>query len=178
MAKELFLHKGLSFEGDSVTTRGFSFTRWLRRQLVKWNVPFYDPCCPNASTLFPAGVGDDGLVYFNGTALVPITELPDAGTVGTVTQITSKTTGVTLNTNKGVITTVALTDAADTSFVFTLTNSNITATSHIILTALNSGNGSAHVEQVSQTAGSAVIKVTNIGTAAFNSLIKINYTIT
>lgn len=96
---------------------------------------------------------------------------------GTVTQITSKTTEVTLNKPAGVITTVALTDAADTSFQFTLTNSTIATTSVVQLTAVNSGAGVAVVTVTSIAAGSAVIRVSNIGTAAFNSLLKIHFTI-
>ena len=53
---------------------------------------------------------------------------------GVITQITSKTTGVTSNTLNTVITTVALTDAADTNFSFTFTNSDITTASNIQIT--------------------------------------------
>ncbi len=93
---------------------------------------------------------------------------------GTVTQGTSKTTAVESNTLNTVITTVALTDAADTAFSFTFTNSKITTASNIQVTCLNSGNGLAVVNVTSVAGGSAVLKVTNAGTAAFNSAIKLN----
>lgn len=93
---------------------------------------------------------------------------------GVVTQITSKTTGVTSNNLNTVITTVALTDAADTSFSFTFTNADITTASNIQITCLNSGNGLPVATVTSIAGGSAVIKVTNAGTAAFNSLIKLH----
>ena len=94
-----------------------------------------------------------------------------------VTQATSKTTAVTANALAGVITTVALTDAADTSFSFTLNNDKILSSSVINLQAQNAGNGLAVLQVSSIADGSAVIKVTNAGTAAFNSLIKIHFTI-
>lgn len=93
---------------------------------------------------------------------------------GTVTQATSKTTAVESNTLNTVITTVALTDAADAAFSFTFTNSKITTASNIQVTCLNSGNGLAVVNVTSVAGGSAVLKVTNAGTAAFNSAIKLN----
>jgi len=98
-------------------------------------------------------------------------------TTDVVTQATSKTTGVTLDTHSGVITTVALTDAADTSFTFTLTSAKILAGSIIQLTPVNAGNGIVNLSIVSITAGSAVIRVANVGTAALNSLIKIHFRI-
>ncbi len=93
---------------------------------------------------------------------------------GTVTQGTSKTTAVASDTLNTVITTVALTDAADTAFSFTFTNSKITTASNIQVTCLNSGNGLAVVNVTSVAGGSAILKVTNAGTAAFNSAIKLN----
>jgi len=90
-----------------------------------------------------------------------------------VTQATSKTTTVVSNTSNTKITTVALTDAADTAFSFTFTNSKIAATSNVLPTVdMNGGTGKA-VIHVTPAAGSATVTVTNVGTAAFNSAIKI-----
>lgn len=90
-----------------------------------------------------------------------------------VTQATSKTTTVVSNTRSTTITTVALSDAADASFSFTFTNSKISATSVVLATTdMNGGNGEAKVS-VTPGAGSATVKVSNCGTAAFNSAIKI-----
>lgn len=90
-----------------------------------------------------------------------------------VTQATSKTTAVESNTLNTIITTVALTDAADAAFSFTFTNSKITATSNVVPTVnMNGGNGKALIT-VTPGAGSATVTVTNVGTAAFNSAIKI-----
>lgn len=90
-----------------------------------------------------------------------------------VTQATNKTTSVTSNTLSTTITTVALSDAADASFSFTFTNSKISATSIVLATTnMNGGTGEAKIS-VTPGSGSATVKVTNVGTAAFNSAIKI-----
>jgi hypothetical protein len=52
---------------------------------------------------------------------------------GTVTQLTSISTAVTLNTHSGVITTVAAATAAGTPDLFTFNNTNITVDSIILL---------------------------------------------
>lgn len=113
-----------------------------------------------------SGVTIDGVLLKDGGATI---------VKATVTQQTDKNTTVIANANAGVITTVALTDAADTSFSFTLTNNRISATSVVIPTVnMNAGNGHALVEIV-PGAGSATVTVTNVGTAAFNSAIKIGF---
>lgn len=92
---------------------------------------------------------------------------------GTVTQITSKTTAVASETLNTVITTVALTDAADAAFSFTFTNSKITTASNIVsMVNMVAGTGKAIITIVPGS-GSAVVTVTNVGTAAFNAAIKI-----
>jgi hypothetical protein len=90
-----------------------------------------------------------------------------------VTQATSKTTAVTSNTLSTIITTVALTDALDTAFSFTFTNSKITATSIVLPSVnMNGGTGKAIIT-VTPASGSATVTVSNVGVASFNSAIKI-----
>ena len=90
-----------------------------------------------------------------------------------VTQITSKTTTVVSNTLSTIITTFALSDAADAAFSFTFTNSKIAATSIVLPSVnMNSGTGKANIT-VTPASGSATVTVTNVGTASFNSAIKI-----
>lgn len=57
--------------------------------------------------------------------------------IGVVTQITSITTGVTLDTQKGIITTVSSTLAAGASARFTVTNKFITSTSQLQATLID-----------------------------------------
>ncbi|HLP51992.1 MAG TPA: hypothetical protein VK154_13985 [Chitinophagales bacterium] len=94
-----------------------------------------------------------------------------------ITQMSSITTGVTCNADAGVITTVSATiPADDSSEQFTLTNSFIKSDSKILLTAGTAGNGLPYPTIVSQTNGSAVIKLSNIHRqAALNNTVKIHF---
>lgn len=96
---------------------------------------------------------------------------------GSVTQATSITTGVTLNNRVGTITTVSSTLAADASAIFTLTNSNITATSKIFLsvTYATAATGMPYATVSSKADGSAVIELTNVGTAVLNAVVGIDF---
>lgn len=102
------------------------------------------------------------------------------GVPGTVTQITSITTGVTLNATKGVITTVPLTTAAGAvSGPFTVSNNKIKSTSiieaHIEYAAGKTGAPFVISEGVSN--GSIKFKVANGGAAVLNDFVKIHFTI-
>lgn len=135
----------LAVTGSVTTTAG----------LVADNI---DELTPNAgTTINSVNITEGGVIYNKNT----------------VTQATSKTTGVSVNRRAVTITTVALTDNAGTSFSFTLTNTSIVATS-VIYTGvnMNGGTGCAVVTAV-PGAGSAVLTVHNVGAAAFNSAIKI-----
>lgn len=100
-----------------------------------------------------------------------------AYTKGAVTQLTAVTTGVELNTSLGVITTVPATTAAGGNFAFTVTNSEVTADSVIILSALNVGAGVLDVSlDAAPGAGSFVIRVNNTHASnAFNSVLGIHF---
>lgn len=81
---------------------------------------------------------------------------------GAVTQATNRTTGVTLNTISGTVTTNSASLAAETAAVFTFTNNTIFA-DDIVLVAIsggsNGGNTTVTVNTIS--AGSCVINVAN-----------------
>lgn len=100
---------------------------------------------------------------------------------GTVTQITSSVTGVTLNKQSGIITTVALTTAASTvEGPFTVTNNKCYSDS-VVLVTVQYANGKtgfpvALVENI--TTGSFGIRLLNAHTgAALNDVVKINFSI-
>ena len=102
------------------------------------------------------------------------------GTVGSVTQLTNITTGVTLNATRGVITTVALTTAAGAvSGPFTVTNNKVLTTSVISATieyaAGKTGAPFIIAEGVSN--GSFKLKVANGGSAVLNDIVKIHFRI-
>lgn len=101
---------------------------------------------------------------------------------GTVTQLTSKSTGVTLNKSAGQITmnNAALAGAAAVSFV--LTNSTISANDTIIVNVSSNTTGSAlgaYTTYVSYlAAGSALITLRNLTAAtSYSEAVVINYAI-
>lgn len=107
------------------------------------------------------------------------------GNVGDTSTGTASATGTTtatatLNAGRGVITSAALTTAAGGTYVLTLTNSAVAATS-IVLASVGDGTATAGmpvVATVTPGAGSVVITVQNIhASAALNGTIKISYVV-
>lgn len=82
------------------------------------------------------------------------------GSGGAVTQITSRATGVTLNTRVGKITTTADSLAAVTSATFVVTNSTVAATDNIILSKV-SGDADTIVNVGAVAAGSFSVTLFN-----------------
>jgi len=102
------------------------------------------------------------------------------GTAGTVTQLTSITTGVTINANKGVITTIALTTAAGAvSGPFTVTNNKVLSTSIIVATIEYAAGktGAPFVISEGLSNGSFKFKIANGGSAVLNDIVKIHFRI-
>lgn len=98
---------------------------------------------------------------------------------GAVTQATSITTGVTLNKQSGVITTVSSTLAAQGSATFTVTNSTVTASS-VVLVSANYGGAGIAVASVNAAPGSGsfVVRIDNAhGTNALNGVIRIHFVV-
>jgi len=100
-----------------------------------------------------------------------------AGSGGQVVQLTSKSTGVTMNTLCGQITTNNASLASNTSVSFTLTNDNISATDIVMVNAANVGGVAPTVDTYIVTcdavlAGSCRIQIRNIsGSAAAQALV-------
>lgn len=107
----------------------------------------------------------------------------NAGTVnvqdgGTVTQLTSKSTAVELNTNSGQITMngAALAGAAEVSF--TLTNSQIAATDVVVVNHGSVTTTGAYLVGVSAVAsGSCSITVANLTGGALSEAIVLNFVV-
>lgn len=83
------------------------------------------------------------------------------GAGGAVTQITSKSTGVTLNTVTGIITMNAASLAADTTVSFNLTDSAIAATDAVVVLHESAGTLGAYSFASTAAAGSVSIAVHN-----------------
>lgn len=97
---------------------------------------------------------------------------------GTVTQATSKSTGVTLNKSAGQITMDAASLAATTNVTFTLTNNLLSAKDVLILNVSGAATAGAYNCWVSSmTAGSATITLRNISGGSLSEAVVINYAI-
>tara|TARA_Y100001963_G_scaffold150985_1_gene233052 strand:+ start:1390 stop:1752 length:363 start_codon:yes stop_codon:yes gene_type:complete len=97
-------------------------------------------------------------------------------TGGTVTQATSKATGVTLNKASGQITlnNAALAAAAEVSF--TVTNSEIAATDVVVANHGSAGTAGSYLVQANSiAAGSFKLTVTNVSAGSLSEAIVINY---
>jgi len=100
-----------------------------------------------------------------------------AGEGGTVTQATSKSTGVTLSKKCGQITMNAAALAADTTVTFTLTNTEVVATDIITLNHVSGGTAGSYLLNAQAGSGSASINVRNITGGALSEAIVIGFAI-
>jgi hypothetical protein len=101
-----------------------------------------------------------------------------AGAQGTVTQATSKSTGVTLNKSAGRITLNNEALASNTAASFTLTNNLISANDVIITNVSGGGTAGAYTTYVSSmTSGSAVITLRNMSAGSLSEAVIINFAI-
>jgi hypothetical protein len=99
------------------------------------------------------------------------------GAGGTVTQLTNKSTGVTLNRPTGIITMNNATLNATTTVTFTLTNSVISATDIIVLQHTSVGTNGAYTLNAFPAAGSAVISVRNVTAGNLGEAIVIRFAV-
>lgn len=97
---------------------------------------------------------------------------------GTVTQLTSKSTGVTLNKSMGRITMNNATLAGGVTATFTLTNSLISANDVVVVSVSGGGTAGAYWPFVSsQTTGSAVIGLYNNSGGDLSEAVILNFAI-
>ena len=99
------------------------------------------------------------------------------GAGGTVTQATSKATGVTLSKSTGQITLDAAALAADTTVSFTLTNTVIEAGDILIMNHISAGTAGSYLLNAQSAAGSASINVRNITTGSLSEAIVIAFAV-
>lgn len=100
-----------------------------------------------------------------------------SGAGGTVTQATSKATGVTLNTVTGEITVNAAALAADTSVSFTVTNSAIAAGDMVLVQHVSGGTVGSYTVTAVAAAGSASVTVRNITGGALAEAIVVKFVV-
>jgi hypothetical protein len=99
------------------------------------------------------------------------------GSAGTVTQITSKSTGVTLNKTNGQITLNAAALASDTTVSFTLSSIYIAAGDVLILNHISGGTAGSYLLNAQSAAGSASINVRNITAGSLSEAIVIAFAV-
>ena len=131
------------------------------------------------STIDNTVIGGTTPAAVTGTTVLASSEIGyNATAQGTVTQATSKSTGVTLNKSAGQITMNAASLAAGTTVLFTLTNSTLSAKDVLIVNVGSGGTSGAYWPYVANVAaGTAVIGVYNNTVGALAEAIVINYAI-
>jgi hypothetical protein len=100
-----------------------------------------------------------------------------SGSGGTITQSTSKATGVTLSKSNGQITLSNAALAADTTVSFTLTNTVIEAGDVLVLNHISGGTAGSYLLNAQSAAGSASINVRNITTGSLSEAIVIAFAV-
>lgn len=100
-----------------------------------------------------------------------------AGSGGTVTQATNKSTGVTLDTLTGQVTLNNAALAASTTVSFTLTNSQIAAGDLLVLNHVSAGTAGAYTLNAQAAAGSASINVRNVTAGSLSEAIVIGFAV-
>lgn len=126
------------------------------------------------STLNGAGIAAAGAVT-SASATGGIGYATGAG--GTVTQATSKSTGVTLNTVTGQITMNGAALAANTAVSFTLTDSAIASTDVVHVQHVSAGTVGGYFCTATPAAGSATIYVRNVTAGSLSEAIVLQFVV-
>lgn len=131
------------------------------------------------TSLDEATIGATTPAAVTGTNVLASTTLGyKAGSGGTVTQSSSKTTGVTLNKISGEIVMNGAALADDATAAFTLTNSTIAATDVVIVNVASVGTAGAYQVTVGAVAaGSCSISVLNVSGSSLSQAIKLNFAV-
>lgn len=120
-------------------------------------------------------IAGTGLATFSGKVVAAGGIGYGTGSGGTVTQGTSKSTGVTLNKLCGTITMNAAALAANTSVAFTLTNSTIANTDMVLVQHNSVGTLGSYGFSVTPGAGSALITVRNNSSSSRSEAIVLRF---
>ena len=100
------------------------------------------------------------------------------GNTSSVTQLTSKATGVSISTTSGQITTDDAQLNTGTEVVFTVTNAEVKATGVIALSIKSGGTSGSYIAAVSAVAdGSFDIVLTNVSDGHLSEAVVINFVV-
>ena len=101
-----------------------------------------------------------------------------AAAQGTVTQLTDKTTAVTLNKSSGRITMASAALAGNTAVSFTLNNSLLSVNDTVIVCISGGATTGAYTSYVtSLTTGSAILTLRNLTGTSYSEAVILNYAI-
>ncbi len=181
---------GVYIDDQNQGTNNFGITSLVSSGANKWFI-FSSGTANSAfagNTRFGATTAPTSTVDVTGSVAATTTILSSGATSGigyttgaggTVTQLTSKATGVTLNRCTGLITTTADALAANTTTQFTLTNSAIAATDTVSAHRQSGGTAVAYeIDVDSVAAGSCVISIRNRTAGSLSEAIVIRFSIT
>lgn len=123
-----------------------------------------------------------GQMYVSGNASFQGSVTSSGGLIGytvggAVTQLTSKSTGVTLNALSGEITMDDISLNGNTSVSFVLTNSYISSNDHVIVTHSQIPNGGAYLVTAWAGTGQATIWVRNVTSTTLGQAIVLKFTV-
>jgi hypothetical protein len=150
----------LAWDGGTVYQNYYAQTRRFTRKVGSAWLEVFTSSGTNAIT------ADSGSIGYG------------TGSGGTVTQATSKATGVTLNKPSGRITTAATALAANSRTSFLLNNSKIAATDIVLVTTVSGAGISAYrCEAWGVGAGIVYIAIENITAGSLSDAININFVV-
>ena len=114
-----------------------------------------------------------------GTTVYATTEIGyTAAAQGAVTQLTDKSTGVTLNKSAGRITMNNAALAGNTAVSFTMNNTSISTSDTIIVNVSGGATTGAYTSYVtSMTSGSAILTLRNLTSGSLSEAVILNYSI-
>jgi hypothetical protein len=147
-------------------------------------VAFSDPELTSGTTVSGAVIDNSTIgattpAIVVGTTVYATTEIGyTAEASGTVTQLTDKSTGVTLNKSAGQITLNNAALANVTNVSFTLTNNTISAKDVIILSVSSGATAGAYNCWISsKTTGSCVITIRNLSGGSLSEAFVLNFAV-
>ncbi len=178
----------IAFNGGTVTTdiivpdEAYDATNWNANLEVPTKNAVRDKivAMDAAAVTVTGNQSIDGDKTFSGDVLINGDSLLGyaAGAGGAVTQATSKSTGVTLNTPTGRVTMHNASLANNVTASFTLTNSKITAKSVLALTFVSgSMTAGGYILSVEAGVGAAVISIRNVSGGALAEAAQINFVV-
>jgi hypothetical protein len=150
-----------------------NFISWIKAGNYRATLP------TDTASLIPVAAKDpsrdDGYLSLAVNA-APLQSLYDNGTV---TQLTSISTAVTLNTFNGVIRTVSSTLAANAKTSFNVLNNKVTANSRVIVSVQYPGAAASFPVVSTGTIGAGFFSITiaNAGGTALNSIVLVHFMI-